>query len=70
MTHRERTNWLRKVDNELEKLTVKDDMLIKIKKVRKQERKMSSWKSLGPHGVQGYWIKDLSNLHTSSTSIG
>ena len=38
---------------------------IEIKKVRKQIREMLKWKSPGPGGVQGYWIKNLSNLHNS-----
>ena len=38
---------------------------IEIKKVRKQIRKILKWKSPGPGGVQGYWIKNLSNLHNS-----
>ena len=65
VTHRKNTYWLRKVENELGELTVQDDMHIEIKKVRKQIRKMLDWKSPGPDGVQGYWIKNLSNLHNS-----
>ena len=26
---------------------------------------MPNWKSPGPDGVHGYWIKNLSNLHNS-----
>ena len=33
--HREDIDWLKKVENELEELTVQDDMHIEIKKVRK-----------------------------------
>ena len=40
VTHRESTDWLRKVENELGELTVQDDIHIEIKKVRKQIRKM------------------------------
>ena len=65
VTHRESTDWLRKVENELGELTVQDDIHIEIKKVRKQIRKMPNWKSPGPDGVQGYWIKNLGNLHNS-----
>ena len=36
---------------------------VEIKKVRKLIGKMPNWKSPGPDGVQGSWIKDLSNLH-------
>ena len=35
MTHREGADWLRKVENVLEELTVQDDIHIEIKKVRK-----------------------------------
>ena len=65
MTHRGSTDLLRRVENELGELTLKDDIHIEIKKVRKQIRKMPNWKSPGPDGVQGYWIKNLSNLHNS-----
>ena len=50
--HRENTDWLRKVENELGELTVQDDIHIEIKKVRKQIRKMPNWKSLKPDGIQ------------------
>ena len=65
MTHRENTDWLRRVENELGELKVQDDIHIEIKIVRKQIRKMPNWKSPGLDGVQGYWIKNLSNLHSS-----
>ena len=37
--HREDTDWLRKVENELEKLTVEEDIHIQMKKVKMQVRK-------------------------------
>ena len=40
--------------------------ILKFKKVRKQIRKMPNWKIPGPNGVQGYWIKNLCNLHNSN----
>ena len=57
MTYRENKVWPRKVENELEEPIVQDGINIEIKKVRKQV-------SPGPDDVQGYWIKNLSNLHT------
>ena len=65
VTHRENTDCLKRVENELGKLTVQDGIHIEIKKVRKQIRKMPNWKSLESDCVQGYWIKNLSNLHNS-----
>ena len=59
VTYRENKVWLRKVENELEEPIVQDSINIEIKKVRKQVRK-----SPGPDDVQGYWIKNLRNLHT------
>ena len=63
VTHRENTDWLKKVENELGELTVQDDIHSEIKEARKQIRKMPNWKSSGSDGVQRYWIKNLSNLH-------
>ena len=65
VTHRENTDWLKKVENELGELTVQDDIHSEIKEARKQIRKMPNWKSSGSDGVQKYWIKNLSNLHNS-----
>ena len=49
--HREYTDWLKKTEKELGEATVQDDIHINIKKVRKQIRKMASWKSPGSDDV-------------------
>ena len=38
VTHRENTDWLRKVENELGELTVQDDIHNRIKKVQEAEK--------------------------------
>ena len=38
-------------------------VVIRVEKVTKQCRKMPNWKAPGKAGVQGYWIKNLNNLH-------
>ena len=38
-------------------------MVISVEKLTKQCKKMPNWKAPGKDGVQGYWIKNLSNLH-------
>ena len=38
---------------------------LEIRKVRKLIRKTSNWKRPGPDGVQGYWVENLSNFHSS-----
>ena len=50
--------------NELENEEhLQESVVIGVEKVMKQCRKMSNWKAPGKDGVQGYWIKNLSNLH-------
>ena len=61
--HKENPEWLRNVEEELTGLGVQDNIHIEVTKLKKQVRKMPNWKSPGPDGVQGYWIKNLSNLH-------
>ena len=39
-------------------------MIINVEKVRDQCRKMPNWKAPGKDGVQGYWLKNLTNLHS------
>ena len=38
-------------------------MVISVEKVMKLCRKLPNWKAPGKDGVQGYWIKNPSNLH-------
>ena len=39
-------------------------MIINVEKVRDQCRKMPNWKAPAKDGVQGYWLKNLTNLHS------
>ena len=61
--HKENPEWLKIVEEELVGLGVQEDIHIEIEKLKKQIRKIPKWKSPGPDGVQGYWIKNLTNLH-------
>ena len=36
---------------------------IKTKIIKDEVRKIQNWKSSGPDGVQGYWLKKLTTLH-------
>ena len=61
--HKENPEWLRNVEEEFTGLGVQDNIHIEVTKLKKQVRKMPNWKSPGPDGIQGHWIKNLSNLH-------
>ena len=45
-----------------EMINTQERVVISVEKVTKQCRKMPNWKAPGKDGVQGYWIKNLSNL--------
>lgn len=38
--------------------------MVKKQMVKKQSRRIHIWKTPGSEGVQGYWIKQLSPLHS------
>ena len=63
MRHNEDAEWLKDVENELGTDEAQENVKIVVSKVKKQVKTMPNWKIPGPDGVQGYWIKALTNLH-------
>ena len=63
MRHNEDAEWLKDVENELGTVEAQENIKIVVSKVKNQVKKIPNWKSHGPDGVQGYWIKKLTNLH-------
>ena len=62
--HNREAEWLKELKNELENEEhLQESIIISVEKVIKECRKIPNWKAPGKHGVQGYWIKNLSNLH-------
>ena len=60
MKHNDEAEWIKKVNSEVERMSNKqNDLTITTAMLRKQSKKLSNWKSPGPDGVQGYWIKGL-----------
>ena len=60
--HRKDAEWLK------EQRAGKDDrkqedIAITVEMVTQQTRKIPNWKCPGPDGVQGYWLKNLTELH-------
>ena len=62
--HNRKVEWLKDIKNELiNEKHRQERVVINVEKVTKQCRKMANWKAPGKDDVQGYWIKNLSNLH-------
>ena len=65
--HRENTDWLRKVENYLDKLTVQDDIHIEAKTLRKLVRKIPNLENAGPDGMcRNTGPKNLNSLHNET----
>nr|XP_027229447.1 uncharacterized protein LOC113821177 [Penaeus vannamei] len=61
--HKKNPEWLKNVEDELAGEGVQEDIRIETPTLRKQIRKIPNWKSPRSDGGQGYWIKNLTNLH-------
>jgi hypothetical protein len=61
--HNKDAEWLAELRDEVKGGHTQERVTISAEKIKKQSRKMPNWKSPGKDGVQGYWIKNLTNLH-------
>ena len=56
--------WLKYLKNELgNDIHLQERVVISVKNVTKQSRKVPNWKAPGNNDIQLYWIKGFSNLH-------
>ena len=61
--HNREAEWLKDIKNELVNDKHRQErMVANVEKVTKQCRKMPNWNVSGKDCVQGYWMKNLSNL--------
>ena len=60
--HKRDAAWLRylRANKNDEK---QNDIEITIEMITRQIRKIPKWKCPGPDGVQGYWLKNFTELH-------
>ena len=63
LKHNENAEWLKTVERDIGDMGVQENIKIDLNKIKKQLNKMPNWKSPGPDGVQGYWLKNLSSFH-------
>ena len=61
--HNENAEWLGELENELVDVEQQADIRIDVKSLRTKLKKVPNWKSPGPDGVQGFWLKKLVALH-------
>ena len=58
--HNEEADRIKTVEREVSKTTEKQvDFSVPMERLRKQAIKLLHWKSPGPDGVQGYWVKNI-----------
>ena len=62
-THNTSAEWVNRVRGRLEHVERQEDLSINVDDVRKMVGRVPNWKSPGPDGVQGFWLKNLNSLH-------
>ena len=60
--HERNAEWLRELRSEKDNMK-QNDINIKTEMIKEQVKKIPNWKSPGPDGVQGYWLKKLRALY-------
>ena len=66
VNHNEEADWIKVIEDEVHQKSQKQiNFEITLETFKKQVKRLSNWKSPGPDGVQGYWIKNLTSLHVS-----
>ena len=62
--HNEKAEWLKELKPEGIYHEKQADLMITTEMVLKQAKKLPNWKYPGPDGVQGYWLKHFTTLHS------
>ncbi|XP_067936643.1 uncharacterized protein [Watersipora subatra] len=55
---------IKEAENDYKDLEKQTDMEINVVGLKRILRRLSPWKAAGPDGVQGYWVKNFTALHT------
>ena len=62
--HNRKAEWISKVKQDLAGVEQQDDLVIGVEEVRAGVRRMTNWRAPGPDGIQGFWFKKFSSLHS------
>ena len=60
--HKSKDEWLDDVRKEVKSFSL-DNVVVTVEMIKNKVRKLPNWKTPGPDGVQGYWLKNLPSLH-------
>ena len=63
VSHRKDAKWVQEVKTDERNRVKQQEIIITVRKVRDQLRKVPNWKAPGPDCVQGYWLKNFKSLH-------
>ena len=61
--HNDNAEWLKQLERDLNNVEKQDNVKVTAASVKKQVKKMASWKSPGPDGLHGYWLKNFTTVH-------
>ncbi|XP_067947648.1 uncharacterized protein [Watersipora subatra] len=63
-THKKDAKLIKEAEDDYKNLKKQTDMEINAVGLKKIFGRLSPWKAAGPDGVQGYWVKNFTALHT------
>ena len=64
LQHRQSPKCLRKIEKELDGVEVQEDIQTDLSKIKTQVSRMLNWKCPSLDEIKGYWIQNLSSLHS------
>ena len=67
-THNRNAGWIEDTKLEMRSVNQQEEMEICAVSLKKVLGKLAPWKAAGPDGVQGYWLKNFSSLHSRIVS--
>jgi hypothetical protein len=65
VSHNAEAEWLQNICGQLNEIPEQQEKEITTRDVKEGIRRMANWKSAGPDLVQGFWFKQMTNLHPS-----
>lgn len=66
--HNKNAPWIGRVKESMKDIEKQNEVVINLENVGRAIRKTPNWKAPGPDGVQGFWLKNLTELHRRITT--